>query len=109
MNTGEADPGELGGQPRPLPPPHALTVHELVEAATRAAQRQHVQGLEVGEDLDPDLVRDGEDPLLGGRGRHVQLHEEAGVTVTQSDTQCHCILSLNHPKGCLRTVCCVSE
>ena len=77
VNTGEADPGKLAGQPRPLRPPNTLTVQKLVEAATRAAQCQHVQRLELSQDLHPDLVRDSEDPLLGGRGGHVQLHEDS--------------------------------
>ena len=77
VNTREADPGKLGGQPRPLRPPHTLTVQKLVEAATRATQSQHIQRLELSQDFHPDLVRDSEDPLLGGRGGHVQLHEDS--------------------------------
>ena len=106
VNTGETDPGQLGGQPGPLAPPHGVTVHKLVEAAAAPAQRQHVQGLEVGDDLDPDLVRDGEDPLLGGGGRHVQLHHV--VTKPLNVTTVNFTSSLLVYMSCLQIVCCVS-
>ena len=61
----------------------------------------------MGDDLDPDLVRDGEDPLLGGGGRHVQLHhavtKPSNVTTVNFEFISSLLLLV-----CLQIVCCVS-